>query len=151
MYLYSTMDRRLLWLSYTYIAILTINKVFESYFKIARMSAQSIHATMGEYALRHPIMVLFASVRPTIQDLFVKHWTVWFKFFFIFRRIIFKYWKAAATFAPQNTRCLNGGTCVFISPYTYQCICPYGYTGSRCEVNSTRLILLKHINLLLSF
>lgn len=55
------------------IVILTVNKVFKNYFKVVlQMRVQSIRATMGEYALWHPMVVSLAHAHQTMQELFVK-------------------------------------------------------------------------------
>ena len=31
--------------------------------------------------------------------------------------------------------CVNGASCEVLEAGRFKCVCPHGYTGSRCEVN----------------
>ena len=35
--------------------------------------------------------------------------------------------------ACSSTACLNGGTCQSVDAFTFQCLCPLGLSGDRCE------------------
>jgi hypothetical protein len=45
----------------------------------------------------------------------------------------------------KSKPCLNGGICQNYV-YSYECICPKGFTGTNCEKSKMFLIFQKHFN-----
>ncbi|CAF1606602.1 unnamed protein product [Rotaria magnacalcarata] len=54
-----------------------------------------------------------------------------------------------------NTKCLNGGQCIPVSEHTgpkkkFKCICSKGFSGIRCELADTKIIISFHTNIRVS-